>query len=151
MIVKREASILVVALIIINISSLLVLGWWCRVSMSYDIILTREQYYKDFYVAEFVLFHCLTDIKKNFSRFFRQSSFSSTPFFFEVSDIAKRFYSNHTHISARCSLEKWLGSQALRVGIVLYRDEKAVCSIRCDLVQKQKKVFIKHYTLGIFV
>jgi len=140
MIVKREASILVVALIIINISSLLVLGWWCRVSMSYDIILTREQYYKDFYVAEFVLFHCLTDIKKNFSRFFRQSSFSSTPFFFEVSDIAKRFYSNHTHISARCSLE-----------IVLYRDEKAVCSIRCDLVQKQKKVFIKHYTLGIFV
>lgn len=48
----QSGSILVVTLMTMTMLGLLSLGWWRRVSMQYDIVLTRERWYKDFYATE---------------------------------------------------------------------------------------------------
>jgi len=67
---SRPASALVIVLGMTAVISIITIGWWHRASLSFDIVVTRERYYKNFYMTDRVLSFGVAVAKKRFSEKF---------------------------------------------------------------------------------
>jgi hypothetical protein len=95
------------------VSGILLFSWWRQSSLSYDLVILREQYYKNRYMTDLLLFYGIDLIKKRGSKEFIE---------LDCSFIAKL-------------LGKDFGATLTFSGGVLhatlYRNDKKMCGVSC--------------------
>lgn len=84
---KRKASALLTVIVMTSLITIFTISWWKRLSIAYDIQLTREEYYKKFYLTDYILFQGIKLVKKRFY-----------PQILDLTSIAKKINSSNNSI-----------------------------------------------------
>ena len=86
---------------------LLVAGLWWQSSQTYDIVVSRENYYQKFYSAEVVLSYGISIVKKYFDNFLSKTKETHKPILLDMSFLAKELSSGHNnYTSATLTVKK---------------------------------------------
>lgn len=137
---KNNASALLIVFGITSTIGFFTLGWWYRSATSYDVVCERERYYENFYMTDRELMHGVNIAKNYFSEFIATRE-------------PKRFiHKTNTDTSVADSSVTCIIAPAkedrLYIVAMLYRKGELSCVLACSLVKKNKKFFIKNYTIA---
>lgn len=125
---KRSGLSCVVVVLIMSFVSILTLGWWRRASMSFDVVSSRERWYRNFYMTEEFLRRGVE----------RALAVQKYPLECEMSagGGSKR---------ATFCVDRLAGGY-LKVGVVLRDGDEQICSIRC-LLEEGSRLKVHNYTV----
>ncbi len=152
--VKRGSALLLVILIT-TFLSLLALGCWYKSSLLLDLVLQKEQYYKNFYLTESFLNYGLQLAKDRFDDFLGEDFLEKMPIIlnFNLNDKIDRDLVNlsvEIRISRVKVKEKF--EDKLLVSAILKNSQtlKTLCKLSCKLV-KDEEYFVQNFTIGNFI
>ena len=147
---------LLLTIVITSIIGLLAVGWWQRSTLTFDIVSSRKNYYKNLYLTEATFFYGITIVKKYFDDFLKPEVVHQMPITMDLSFILKLLVlENGSDLSISFVVKKDknfnYGKNSLFLVASLFNRSKLVCSLRCRLVKYDKYFVVEHYTLGTAV
>jgi len=149
---RNNGSALLYIFIITSVATTITMSWWHKSSMNYDVILKREQFYKNFSLTDSVMSYGISIAKSFFDDIL--SARLKMPVNMNMKFFLEQILKSKNNFDAEFVFEK-VENKSIKLSSVLYENNKQVCSIKCFLNCKQvyesKPEFsISYYTVSNF-
>lgn len=161
MVQNKNGSALLLVLTSTAILLILATTFWQNSSLILDLVLIREQYYKNLSITQTALDWTTKIVADNFDLFLKQENLAKLPIELDFSFLAQEPEEKNVYVTVDVAKENENSKNIFCLAANFCDKEKTLCSISClfmcdeNLVDEQKDkncgFRVKHYTIRNFV
>lgn len=160
----KKGSSLLLVLLITSILSFLALGLWYKSSLSVDLVLQEEQYYKNFYLTESFLDYGIQYAKENFDELISSKDLPGNAIIFtlnlgEALDIGLKNLLIEINIKRLKEKDKFENKLFICAILKKVNSSHQIFKLSCKLLRvenkngsdknkKQAEFFVENFTIG---